>query len=81
MGNKSNKSYAPYESNVSYESNKSYESNISYESNKSYESITFEVEIGLDKPKEFLLSENIDKILNSLYERKIKYCSKEEMRL
>ena len=53
MGNKSNKSYAPYESNVSYESNKSYESNISYESNKSYESITFEVEIGLDKPKKF----------------------------
>ena len=43
--------------------------------------ITFEVEIGLDKPKEFLRSENIDKILNSLYERKIKYCSKEEMRL
>ena len=76
MGNKSNKSYAPYESNVSYESNKSYESNISYESNKSYESITFEVEIGLDKPKEFLRSENIDKILNSLYERKIKYCFK-----
>ena len=58
MRNKSNKSYAPYESNESYESN------------KSYESITFEVEIGLDKPKELLYSENIDKILNSLYQRK-----------
>ena len=60
MVNKSNKSYAPYESNESYESN------------KSYESITFEVEIGLDKPKELLYSENIDKILNSLYQRKVK---------
>jgi len=64
MGNKSNKSYAPYESNESYESN------------KSYESITFEVEIRLDKPKELLYSENIDKILNSLYQRKIKNCFK-----
>ena len=57
-------SYAPYESNELYESN------------KSYESITFEVEIGLDKPKELLYSENIDKIVNSLYQRKIKNCFK-----
>ena len=49
MGNKSNKSYVPYESN---------ESNKSYESNESYESITFEVENGLDKPKKFLHSKN-----------------------